>query len=125
MARFATPSSISRLGLNLRAETSRTAGFARELLGVVPSIVALAVTAVILGFIIGLAAIVLPPTGAFGIVGLVGLVLLWVMPDLAVLPEKTLRVTFAVFLFCMVCIPNYYALQLTAALPWISIHVWP
>jgi hypothetical protein len=35
-----------------------------------------------LGFVVGLSAVILPPMGAFGIVAVAGLVLLWVMPDL-------------------------------------------
>jgi hypothetical protein len=34
-----------------------------------------------LGLVVGLAAVALPPLGSFAIVALVGLVLLWVMPD--------------------------------------------
>ena len=41
-----------------------------------------AAVASFLGFLVGFSAVVLPPTGTFGIVAVVGLVLLWVTPDL-------------------------------------------
>ena len=74
-----------------------------------------------LGFIVGFAAVILPPTGTFGIVATVGLVLLWVMPDLPKPPTRALPIAFFIVLLCMICIPNYYALDVPA-LPWISIR---
>ena len=45
-------------------------------------IVAWAAASIALGLVVGFAAVVLPPAGAFGIVAVVAVVLLWVMPDL-------------------------------------------
>ena len=45
-------------------------------------IVAWAVASIALGLVVGLAAVILPPLGSFGIVAAAAVVLLWVMPDL-------------------------------------------
>ena len=75
--------------------------------------------AVTAGLVIGFAAVVLPPTGAFGLVAVAGLVLLWVMPELRAVPDRIVRR----FLFAMVlvdfCVPAYYTISV-AGLPWIS-----
>ena len=76
-------------------------------------------TAILLGAIVGLAAVVLPPTGAFGVVGAVGLVLLWTMPDLAAVPDRIVRRLFFALLVVDLCIPTYYTL-IVPGLPWIS-----
>ena len=93
---------------------------ASKLLGLAPT-AAWTLVAMLLGLVIGIASIILPPSGVFGIVAVAGLFLLWAMPDLTTMPDRALRVTFTVVLFCMVCVPNYYALQLPA-LPWISVR---
>ena len=77
------------------------------------------VIASFLGLIVGFAAVILPPTGTFGIVAAVGLVLLWVMPDLEKPPTRALPLAFSIVVFCMLCIPNYYALDIPG-LPWIT-----
>ena len=46
-------------------------------------IVAWAAVSIIMGMVVGFAAIILPPLGAFGIVAVVALVLLWVAPETA------------------------------------------
>ena len=82
-------------------------------------IVVWAVVSVASGFIIGLAAVFLPPLGAFGIVAIAAVVLLWVMPDLPLVWPGLIRKTFFVMLITDLCIPSYYTVQV-AGLPWIS-----
>ena len=77
--------------------------------------------AVTLGMIVGLAAIVLPPTGVFGLVALAGLALLWALPDLPAVPARSVRLLFVVVLVVDLCVPNYYAVQF-AGLPWITMR---
>jgi hypothetical protein len=101
------------------AETRLAARAAPRILrGLVP-IVAWAVVSIALGLIVGLAAVFLPPLGAFGIVAIVGVVLIWVMPDLPVVSPGLIRKTFFVMLIVDLCIPNWYTVQF-AGLPWIS-----
>ncbi len=76
-------------------------------------------TAIVLGCVIGLMAVVLPPMSVFGVVGLAALVLLWVMPDLNTEPYKQIRRMFFVALVVDLCLPTYYTIQI-ASLPWIS-----
>jgi hypothetical protein len=80
-----------------------------------------AFVAVSLGFIVGFSSVILPPTGAFGIVAAIGLVLLWAMPDFPIAPLKKMRVIYFIFLVVFLCVPNYYTVQVSA-LPWISAH---
>jgi O-antigen ligase len=82
-------------------------------------IVVWAAASVILGLVVGFAAVVLPPTGAIGIVAVVGVVLLWVMPDLPLVSDSAIRKAFFVMLIADLCVPNYYTVQISA-LPWIS-----
>ena len=79
-----------------------------------------AAVAIFLGFLVGFSAVILPPTGTFGIVAAVGLVLLWVTPDLPQPPARSLPYLFAIVVFCMLCIPNYYAIDIPG-LPWIIV----
>src|SRR5574337_1845633 len=78
-----------------------------------------AFASVVLGLIVGLAAVILPPTGAFAIVALVGLVLLWVMPDFRIDPLRKTRALFLVMLVVLLIVPSYYAIDIQS-LPWIS-----
>ena len=103
----------------LLAEGQRGARAARGVFSATLPFIVWAVIASFLGFIVGFAAVILPPTGAFGIVALVGLVLLWVTPDLERPPTRALPLTFAIVAFCMLCIPNYYAIDIPG-LPWIT-----
>jgi O-antigen ligase len=82
-------------------------------------IVAWAVASIALGLVVGLAAVVLPPMGAFGIVAVAGVVLLWVMPDLPLVSAGLIRKAFFVMLFADLSIPFYYMIQFSG-LPWIS-----
>jgi O-Antigen ligase len=101
------------------AETRLAARAAPRVLGRVAPIVAWAAGAIAVGFIIGLAAVFLPPLGAFGIVAVGAIVLLWVMPDLPLVWPGLIRKTFFVMLITDLCIPSYYTVQVPG-LPWIS-----
>ena len=101
------------------AETRLAARAAREIVRRLAPIVVWAVASVALGFIIGWAAVFLSPLGAFGIVAIAALVLLWVMPDLPLVWPGLIRKTFFVMLITDLCIPSYYMIQV-AGLPWIS-----
>jgi O-antigen ligase len=81
--------------------------------------VAWAAATIILGIVIGFAAVVLPPMGVFGIVALLGLILLWVMPEAPLVYPALIRKTFYVMLVTQLCVPNYYTVQF-GGLPWIS-----
>jgi hypothetical protein len=80
-----------------------------------------AVAAILLGLLVGIAAVVLPPTGVFAIPSAAFLILLWAMPDLASAPKRTLRALFFIVLVVDLCVPNYYTYQVSG-LPWISVH---
>ena len=80
-----------------------------------------AALAIFLGSVVGLAAVLLPPMGALGIVAAVGLVLLWVMPDLAAVPDRIVRRLLFASLVVNLCVPYYYAI-LIEGLPFISIR---
>lgn len=83
--------------------------------------IAWAATAVILGVIVGLAAVILPPMGAMGIVAVLAAIMLWAIPDLPVFP---LRLVWKMYLFTLVVViglPVYYTVDI-ANLPWISAH---
>lgn len=82
-------------------------------------IVAWAAVSIIMGMVVGFAAIILPPLGAFGIVAVVALVLLWVAPELPLVYPALIRKTFFVMLVADLCIPSYYTVQF-GGLPWIS-----
>jgi O-Antigen ligase len=79
------------------------------------------VVAVTLGLVVGIASVILPPTGAFGIAGIAMLVLLWSLPDLPSVPDKLVRRFMFVALVVDICVPDYYAITL-AGLPWISVR---
>src|SRR5258707_15870736 len=82
-------------------------------------IVAWSIASIALGLVVGLAAVILPPLGAFGIVAACGVVLLWVMPDLPLVSPGAIRKAFFFMLIAALSIPFYYMLQFPG-LPWIS-----
>ncbi len=79
------------------------------------------VAAIFLGMAIGLSAVILPPTGTFGVVGVAALVLIWVTPELPTISDKVMRRLFFVMLVVDLCVPNYYAID-ALGLPWISVR---
>ena len=82
-------------------------------------IVAWTVASIALGIVLGLSAVILPPMGAFGIVAVAGMVLLWVMPDLPLVSPGLIRKAFFFMLIADLMIPFYYTVQISG-LPWIS-----
>src|SRR5574340_744403 len=80
------------------AETKFAARAAPSLVRRLAPIVAWAAASILLGLVVGFAAVILPPIGSFGIVAVVGLVLLWVMPDLPLVSPGLIRKTFFVML---------------------------
>lgn len=112
--------SAGHLRLNWLAAKGRRGGeVALRVFYVVLPFLIWAAVASFLGFLVGFSAVVLPPTGTFGIVAAVGVVLLWVTPDLPQPPARSLPIVFAIVVFCMLCIPNYYAVDIPG-LPWIT-----
>ncbi len=110
---------LSQVASTAVAETKLAAravpGFVRRL---VP-IVAWAIASIVLGLVVGLAAVILPPLGAFGIVAIAGVMLLWVMPDLPLVWPRFIRRAFFIMLIADLCVPFYYTVQFPG-LPWIS-----
>src|ERR1700749_1934660 len=100
-------------------ETKLAALAAPRVVRYVAPIVAWALASIALGVVVGLAAVVLPPVGAFGIVVIAGVVLLWVMPDLPLVSPGLIRRASFVILIADLCVPFYYTVQFPG-LPWIS-----
>ena len=84
-------------------------------------IVLWASAAILLGLLVGFASVVLPPTGTFGIVAFVFVILLWVMPDLPIVATGAIRKTFLVMFVTDLIVPYYYTIQVSG-LPWISVR---
>ena len=101
------------------AETRLAARAAPGVLRSLAPIVGWAVASIILGIVVGFAAVILPPLGAFGIVAVVALVLLWVAPEMPLAYPALIRKTFFVMLVIHLCVPDYYTVQF-GGLPWIS-----
>lgn len=99
----------------VRIAVRATPAFIRSL----APIAAWAAVTIILGVVVGFAAVVLPPMGAFGIVALLAPVLLWVMPEMPLVYPGLIRKTFFVMLVVNLCVPAYYTVQF-GGLPWIS-----
>jgi O-antigen ligase len=115
--RFA-PSQIASIAM---AETRLAGRVVPNILRRVVPIVAWGVASIALGALIGLSAVVLPPMGAFAIVAVAGLVLLWVMPDMPLVSPGFIRKAFFAMLIADLIVPYYYTVQF-AGLPWISIR---
>ena len=84
-------------------------------------IVAWTVATIALGIVLGFSAVILPPMGAFGIVAIAGLALLWVMPDLPLVSPGFIRKAFFFMMIADLVIPFYYMVQFSG-LPWISVR---
>jgi O-antigen ligase len=112
---------LSRAAVVAVAQTKVAARAAPRVVRHLAPIVAWAAASIALGLVVGLAAVALPPLGAFGIVAVVGLVLLWVMPDLPLVWPGLIRRTFFVMLIAELCVPGYYMIQF-AGLPWMSLR---
>ena len=81
--------------------------------------VAWAVTAIVMGSLVGFMAVILPPTAIFVFILLAAVALLWAAPDLAVAPGKLIRRMLLVALVVSLVVPIYYAVQISP-LPMIS-----
>jgi O-antigen ligase len=103
------------------AETRLVGRAIPNILRYLAPIVAWAVATTALGVVLGLSAVILPPMGAFGIVAVAGLVLLWVMPDLPLVSPGFIRKAFFFMLIADLIIPFYYTVQFSG-LPWISVR---
>jgi hypothetical protein len=119
MSRSGIQNVLSRAGLRAVGEARLAFLAAPRIIRPVAVVAVWSATAILLGMIVGLAAVILPPTGAFGIVAMVALVFLWVMPDLPAIPDRIVRRLFFVVLVVDLCLPNYYAIDLPG-LPWVS-----
>src|SRR6185312_1235561 len=112
---------LSQVASVAAAETKLAARAAPDVVRYLVPIGAWAAASIVLGLLVGLAAVALPPLGAFGIVAIVGLVLLWVMPDLPLVWPGLVRKTFFVMLIVDLCVPLYYTIDLPG-LPWLSMR---
>jgi O-antigen ligase len=110
---------LSQIASVAMAETRLAGQAVPNVLRSLGPIVAWALASIALGVVLGFSAVILPPMGAFGIVAIAGLVLLWVMPDLPLVSPGLIRKAFFVMLIADLIIPFYYAIQFPG-LPWIS-----
>lgn len=110
---------LSQIASVVMAETRLAGRAIPNVLRHLAPVVAWAVASVALGVVLGLSAVILPPMGAFGIVAVAGVVLLWVMPDLPLVSPGLIRKAFFVMLITDLIIPYYYTVQFSG-LPWIS-----
>jgi len=75
----------------------------------------------LVGIVAGAMAVLFPPMASIGFVALVGVLLLWALPELRFVPEKSLRTLFFIMIMVQLCVPGYYAID-TGVLPWISVR---
>ena len=112
---------LSQIASVAMAEMRLAARATPDVLRALAPIVVWAAVAIGLGAIVGFAAVALSPLGAFGIVAMVGVILLWVMPEAPLVYPGLIRKTFFVMLFINLCVPYYYMVQI-GDLPWISVR---
>jgi O-antigen ligase len=110
---------LSQIASVAMAETRLAGRAVPNVLRHLAPIVAWSLASIALGVVVGLAAVILPPLGAFGIVAAAAVVLLWVMPDLPLVSPGVIRKAFFVLLIADLSIPFYYMIQFPG-LPWIS-----
>src|SRR5271156_1387350 len=110
---------LSQIASVAMAETRLSGRAIPSVLRYLGPIVAWTVASIALGVVLGFSVVILPPMGAFGIVAVAGLVLLWVMPDLPFVSPRLIRKAFFVMLIADLIIPFYYTVQFSG-LPWIS-----
>ena len=86
-------------------------------------VVTWAAVAIVLGSLVGFAAVILPPVGTFGIVAVAAIVLLWVMPELPTVADSTIRRLFFAVVLVNLCVPVYYAFTIPGSgIPWVSLR---
>jgi O-antigen ligase len=110
---------LSQIASVAIAETRLAGRAVPNILRNLAPIVAWSVASIALGVLVGLAAVVLPPLGAFGIVAVAAVILLWVMPDLPLVSPGLIRKALIVMLIIVLSVPFYYMVQFPG-LPWIS-----
>ena len=110
---------LSRVTSTAVAETRLAVRAAPGIVRHVAPVAAWAVASIALGLVVGLAAVILPPLGAFSIVAVAAVLLLWVMPDLPLVAPGLIRKACFVMLIADLSIPFYYTVQF-GGLPWIS-----
>jgi len=112
---------LSQIASVAMAETRLAARVVPGVLRHLVPIVVWATAAIGLGALVGFAAVVLPPLGAFGIVAVVAAMLLWVMPEERLVYPALIRKTFFLMLVVNLCVPYYYMVQF-GDLPWLSVR---
>src|ERR1700734_4163142 len=112
---------LSQIGAGALAEARLVGRAIPFLTSYLFPIVAWAIATIALGIVLGFSAVILPPMGAFGIVAIAGLALLWVMPDLPLVSPGIIRKAFFFMMIADLVIPFYYAIQFSG-LPWISVR---
>jgi hypothetical protein len=110
---------VTQLFTVARGETRLALSGAPEFLWRLGGVAGWALLAILMGSILGLAAVALPPMGLAAIIGGVGLVLLWVLPDTFAPPKALIRRLLFVVVVVDLTIPTYYMVE-AAGLPWIS-----
>lgn len=99
--------------------------FARNLINRIVAVLSWSMTwgiaIVLIGLLVGAAAVILPPLASIGMVSLVALVLLWAMPDIAVVSDRLLRKVFFATVAVSYLVPVYYAFDFPG-FPWISLR---
>ena len=72
-------------------------------------VMAWALAAIVAGSLVGFMAITLPPLAVAAYIGVFGLVLLWLAPDVPMVSDKLLRRLFFIALIVALCTPAYYS----------------
>jgi O-antigen ligase len=119
--RILSRSALTSMALVAMAETRTAVRATPAVIRALAPAAGWAAASIILGVVVGFAAVILPPMGAFGIVGILALILLWVMPELPLVYPGLIRKTFYLMLIAGLCIPIYYTVQF-GGLPWISVR---
>ena len=80
-----------------------------------------AVAVVFIGLLVGIMAVFSSPLAVAGVVVLSAAFLLWALPELRFVPERSLRVFLFLMVFVQLSVPAYYTI-LVPGLPWISVR---
>ena len=127
-ARIRNRFALSQIASVAMAETRLVGRAIPNILRYLAPMVAWSAATIALGVVLGLSAVILPPMGAFGIVAVAAVVLLWVMPDLPLVSPGFIRKAFFFMVIADLIIPFYYTVQFSG-LPWISArrlcHIYP
>ncbi|WP_066719569.1 O-antigen ligase family protein [Sphingomonas pituitosa] len=78
----------------------------------------------IVAFVYGVLCAILPPSMLLPLaapLGLLALLVVWALPEARAAPTRALTYSLSIFLFVMICWPNYLAVSV-AGLPWISLR---